>query len=115
MRAIIDFVAKVSDFFWRDRSPAHTTGAVYPTAGDALEGHWSRVVAVVDQAAQRTANVMQAQARALESLQAADYALDRLLEDLSDVMAVRPRMSAAVPVAVMAPRRADIRHRQLAA
>ena len=115
MRAIIDLVAKVADFFWRDRSSARSATAVYPTAGEAIDGHWSRVVAVVDQAAQRTANVMQAQARALESLQAADYALDRLLEDLSEVMAVRPRKAAVLPVAVMAPRRADFRQRQLAA
>lgn len=115
MRAIVDFIARASRVFLRDRNSTRLEVAVPVIAGEGLDGHWSRVIAVVDQAAQRTASAMQAQARALESLQAADYALDRLFEDLSDVMAIRPRRAVAMPVAVVAPRRTDLRQRQLAA
>lgn len=79
-----------------------------------LDAQWGRVTGVLEQAASRTTAVAEAHAMAKQTWQAADYALDVLLEDLSAVMAVptRSQSRALVPVDV---RPVDIRRRRLAA
>jgi hypothetical protein len=56
-----------------------------------LDGQWKRVTGQVDSALARSKAVASAQATAIEKLDAAEYAFDRLLEELSAAMTVTPR------------------------
>ena len=52
-----------------------------------MEAHWQRVAAAVEQALARASSMRQHQSAATEQLQAAEYALHVLLDELSTVMA----------------------------
>jgi serine protease inhibitor ecotin len=79
-----------------------------------MDAQWQRVTGVLEQATGRAAAIAEAHAMARQTWQAADYALDRLMDDLSTVMAVpaRAHARAFVPVVVQP---VDIRRRRLAA
>jgi hypothetical protein len=73
----------------------------------------SRIASVGQRRAELNRSVLAAQALATEKIQAADYALDRMLDELRSVMDVRPRtpqLTVVVPV-----RPVEIRRRRLAA
>lgn len=99
--------------FGRRRSGVEATGQGIP-ACLSTDAQWARMVAILDCAAQRTAAAASSHALALEKLQAADYALDRMLDGLAGVMEIRPRMQSAA-ISSFPARPVDIRRRRLAA
>lgn len=122
MRFLLDAIRDIGCLLsrrTRDDSAAASRNAVAANANTyplrlSLDAQWGRVTGVLEQAASRTAAMADAHAMAKQTWQAADYALDVLLEDLSAVMAVptRSQRRALVPIDV---RPVDIRRRRLAA
>ena len=63
---------------------------------------WTRVTAIIEAAGLRTQSIRDAHSAALEKLDAADYALARLIEDLADIMPMpNPNREAIGAVVVM--------------
>jgi hypothetical protein len=111
------FFAAISELIsgWVAERPA--VAAVSPVAGPArlsLDSQVNRLTAVLGSAQERTRAIASAHAVAREKLQAADYALDRLLDELQSVMPKATRTKLA-PVTVIVPAPIDIRRRRLAA
>lgn len=72
-----------------------------------LDGQWKRVTGQVDSALARSKAVASAQATAIEKLDAAEYAFDRLLEELSAAMTVTPRAVTTATLLAMPEAAAD--------
>jgi hypothetical protein len=110
MRYLADLVSRVWTFF---TTPIEAAPAVPAPVGPSLlsgEAQWGRVASVLETAVQRTSAMRSAHALARDNLQAAEYALDRLLDELADVMVVKPR-SVVAPVATLPGRPVAIPYR----
>jgi hypothetical protein len=57
-----------------------------PTAPLSAETHWARVSAVVARSVERAQDIGQQQSAARQQLDAAEYTLHRLIEELNEVM-----------------------------
>lgn len=114
MRLLADLVSRAWSFLTTPvaAAPLATTPAasVYLTA----EAQWMRVASVLEGSVQRTSAMRAAHNLARDNLQAAEYALDRLIDELSDVMTVRtPAHMASVTRLPIRP--SDRSRRRLAA
>lgn len=58
----------------------------HPTAQMSAEAHWARVSAVVERSVERAHGIGQQQVAARQQLDAAEYTLHRLIEELNEVM-----------------------------
>jgi hypothetical protein len=67
-------------------TPVPRLGPQVPPSPMTREAHWSRLKAVVDRALSRGHDVSDRQDAARQQLDAAEYALDTLLDDLGTVM-----------------------------
>ncbi len=77
------------------RSPAAPARAIaIPNAPMASPIHWARVAAVIDQASKAAGIAAEMQSKALVQLEAAEFAIDRILEEVAMVMAPTPEMAA---------------------
>lgn len=93
-------------------APAPVTLITAPRV--AIEDQFARLASIVLDARERTTAIASAQARAIEQLHAADYALDQLFDGLAGAMTIAPRRQPA-RVMALAPQPIDIRRRRLAA
>lgn len=91
---------------WTRRQPAAPAPRALrqPSAPIGLAAQWHKVAAVVDRAALSARTMREAQASAIAQLEMAEYALDRLLEEIATVMPTeRVGMARRAPALVAVP------------
>jgi len=114
MRAFFAAISRYMSGWVAERTTTAVTAPVAGPARLAVDSQMDRLAAVLGSAQERTRAIASAHAMAREKLQAADYALDRLFDELHSVMPKATRAKLA-PVAVIIPAPIDIRRRRLAA
>ena len=68
------------------RTPDAARRGAQPAAQLSADAHWARVSAVVERSVHRANGISEQQAAARQQLDAAEYTLHRLIEELNDVM-----------------------------
>jgi hypothetical protein len=114
MRAFFAAISNIMSGWGAERTTVATAAPLAGPARLAVDSQMDRLAAVLGSAQERTRAIASAHAMAREKLQAADYALDRLFDELHAVMPKTNRAKLA-PVAVIVPAPIDIRRRRLAA
>lgn len=114
MRAFFTAISRVMTGWVAERTVPAVAVPVSGPARLTADSQMDRLAAVLGSAQERTRAIASAHAMAREKLQAADYALDRLFDELQSVMPKATRAKIA-PVVVIVPVPVDIRRRRLAA